>query len=400
MAFGNCFERKNVVATLAPLSVTGRQPDAVDLPSSNKDARSYACALIHQAKDATTGEVDTRRLAGWVADAHRQDPHAAGQAYEAIEQALFESSPAYAGRFNQDVADTWRVNSDNNAQGSDLYPSGQWATGQYMTFKGDRTLIQNPILVKRWEFTQSAWTGKGGPTAALEALLHQHGIERVPGVNLPPPGSLNKAQAQSQGLSVAQANNINGSLARDAIADRYRQDPSFNDVSVEQERLGGTRRVDVVAGQNAKDPRYNRLIETESKVGRTAATSGKNGTREQVLKDAQQLADNRATRRIGQLLGKAGRIVRPVGIVLDSINVAQAFREDGNRIGVNTGRAVSGLAGGAAGAWGGAAAGAAIGTALFPGVGTVVGGIIGGICGGIGGDFAGKGLFDGIRSLF
>ena len=133
---------------------------------------------------------------------------------------------------------------------------------------------------------------------------------------------------------------------------------------------------------------------------RTAATSGKNGTREQVLKDAQQLADNRATRRIGQLLGKAGRIVRPVGIVLDSINVAQAFREDGNRIGVNTGRAVSGLAGGAAGAWGGAAAGAAIGTALFPGVGTVVGGIIGGICGGIGGDFAGKGLFDGIRSLF
>lgn len=53
----------------------------------------------------------------------------------------------------------------------------------------------------------------------------------------------------------------------------------------------------------------------------------KNGACEQVLKDAQQLADNRILC-IGQRLGKAGRIVRPVGIMLDSINVAQAFRED------------------------------------------------------------------------
>ena len=54
----------------------------------------------------------------------------------------------------------------------------------------------------------------------------------------------------------------------------------------------------------------------------------KNGAYEQVLKGAQQLADNRAILCIGQRLGKAGRIVRPVGIMLDSINVAQAFRED------------------------------------------------------------------------
>ena len=78
----------------------------------------------------------------------------------------------------------------------------------------------------------------------------------------------------------------------------------------------------------------------------------KNGAYEQVLKGAQQLADNRAARRIGQRLGKAGRIVRPLGIMLDSINVAQAFREGGNRIDVTTGRATSGLAGGAAGSWG------------------------------------------------
>ena len=78
----------------------------------------------------------------------------------------------------------------------------------------------------------------------------------------------------------------------------------------------------------------------------------KNGAYEQVLKGALQLADNRAARRIGQRLGKAGRIVRPLGIMLDSINVAQAFREGGNRIDVTTGRAASGLAGGAAGSWG------------------------------------------------
>ena len=110
--------------------------------------------------------------------------------------------------------------------------------------------------------------------------MHQHGIERVSGADLPPPCSLNKAQAQIQGFCM------------------------------------------------------------------------KNGACEQVLKDAQQLADNRAARRIGQRLGKAGRIVRPVGIMLNSINVAQAFREGGNRIDVTTGRATSGLAGGAAGSWG------------------------------------------------
>ena len=54
----------------------------------------------------------------------------------------------------------------------------------------------------------------------------------------------------------------------------------------------------------------------------------KNGAYEQVLKGAQQLADNRAILCIGQRIGKAGRIVRPLGIMLDSINVAQAFRED------------------------------------------------------------------------
>ena len=83
----------------------------------------------------------------------------------------------------------------------------------------------------------------------------------------------------------------------------------------------------------------------------------------------------------GELLSKVGKVARPVGLVMDAVEVGSAFRADGNRIGENTGRAASGLAGGAAGGWGGAAVGAAVGTAIFPGVGTVVGGVIGGIGG-------------------
>lgn len=78
----------------------------------------------------------------------------------------------------------------------------------------------------------------------------------------------------------------------------------------------------------------------------------KNGACEQVLKTLSSLQTTGPSFCIGQRLGKAGRIVRPLGIMLDSINVAQAFREGGNRIDVTTGRATSGLAGGAAGSWG------------------------------------------------
>jgi hypothetical protein len=103
----------------------------------------------------------------------------------------------------------------------------------------------------------------------------------------------------------------------------------------------------------------------------------------------------------------AGKVLVPLGIAASAWQIGQGFHEDGNRIGVHTGEAVSGVAGGWAGAWagaeGGAAAGAAIGS-IVPGVGTavggVVGGIVGGIAGGIGGNWVGEHAFDTVKSWF
>lgn len=366
--------------------------------SHTTNEQLHAVQLLRNVTDPRSGQIDTQRLAYWVADAQRQDPDAASQAYALLEVELSQRNPADAGRFAQDVvqfASTPAASEPSNP--GQLTLSGQWASGQYLSMRGDRTLINNPILEKRWEFTQSAWTGKGGPTGPLKELLESNGITVVPGVNAPPAGSHDASQAAAQGMNRQQANNHNGAIARDAIADRFRTQGHV--VSTEAPRLGGSRIVDVVADQPANDPRYATRVETESKVGRTGATSGEYGTRAQVTKDVRQLADNRSIRAGGEALSKAGRIVRPLGIALDAINVAQAFRSDGNRLGENTGRATSGLVGGAAGAWGGAAAGAAIGS-FVPVVGTVIGGIVGGILGGLAGDAVGKGLFNSIHGLF
>ncbi len=348
----------------------------------------HARQLIQQATDARTGDVDTRRLAGWVAEAHARHPRMASEAHAAIEEELLRFGPAEAGRFDQDVVAAMQAQPQSPAL------SGQWAAGQYLAARGDRILVNNPILEKRWEFTQSAWTGKGGPTGPLADLLARNGIQAVPGVNAPPPGSLTRTAAAQQGVARAQANNINGAVGRDAIADRFRAQGL--QVRTEQPRLNGQRVVDVVAHQPANDPRFSRAIETESKVGRAGATAGH---ARQVALDAQALADNRAVRQGGALLGKTGRVVRPLGVALDAINVVGAYRADGNRVGEKTGRAASGLVGGAGGAWAGAAAGAAIGS-VVPGVGTVIGGVVGGIVGGLAGDAAGKGLFDAVKRWF
>lgn len=364
--------------------------------SGDDAARAGAGSLIQAARDPVRGTVDTRQLATWVTEAQRRDPQAASAAYAALESELMRSSPADVHHLAQDIV---RQNgSGSNASGIDapeLHASGQWATGQYLARRGDAVLGNNPILNKRWEFTQSAWTGKGGPSGPLKSLLQNHGIEVAPKVNAPPAGSLNRAQAAARGLSMQHANNVNGAVARDAIAARFGAQ-GFKDVEIEATRLDGRRRVDVSALKPSNDPRYATRIETESKVGRTDAGAR---ARAEVAKDAQQLASNRAVRQGGTLLSRGGRIIRPLGVAIDAVNVAQAYRADGNRVGAQTGRAASGLAGGAAGAWGGAVVGATIGSAV-PVVGTAIGGVVGGVIGGLAGDAAGRGLFDGIRKLF
>lgn len=364
---------------------------AVDAASGSRQTtpvtRDPAAEVVARATDPRTDAVDTQRLAGWVADARRSDPQAAETAHAAIEQQLLNSGRLVElGHYHEDLRATAR-----ESQPLDAVPGGLWAPGHALAQRGTQLLVDNPILVKQWESTTSAWTGKGGFTRGLNELLTEGGIQVNPTVNAAPPGSLGR----SSGVPAAVANNTNGSLARDAIADRWRA--AGADVRTEVPVQNGARVVDVVAEPPAADPRMRQRIEIESKVGRPGLDSDIRG---QVAHDVDALNANRSVRGAGQILEGVGKVARPVGIVLDAVSLTQAYQADGNRIGENTGRTASGITGGALGGWGGAAAGAAIGTAIFPGVGTVVGGIIGGIGGALAGDAAGKGIFDTVKGWF
>jgi hypothetical protein len=344
------------------------------------DPAANAQALIHQATDSH-GHVDTRQLAHWVNDAAGHDFDAASQAHAHIEQQL---SPADASRFNHDIV---------AAAAASPLPGGLWGAGHQMVREGTKVLVDNPILAKRWVSTTSAWTGKGGFTDGLRNLLESHGIQVEDRVRLAPAGSLGK----SSGVKVQVANNTNGALARDAIADEWRLKPGAQ-VSTEVPTQGGARVVDVRVHEPAVDPRLSKVTDIESKVGRYS--QGKALVETQIANDAKALQANRVLRGSGEVLERVGKVARPIGLAIDAIQVGAAFHADGNRVGMQTGRAVSNVAGGALGGWGGAAAGAAIGTMIFPGVGTAVGGIIGGIGGAIAGSEVAKAAFDKVASWF
>lgn len=360
--------------------------------SSTPTTADPAADVVGRATDPRTGVVDTRRLADWVLDARRSDPQAAEAAHAAIEQHLLASGhPGDVAHYHQDLQKAAGESQAPFSLAPDHVPGGLWAAGQSWAQQGGQLLRDNPILVKRWEATTSAWTGKGGFTRGLTDLLNANGIQVGQTVHGVPPGSLGR----TSGVPSAVANNTNGALARDAIADRWRAAavPTRTEVPVQ----GGARVVDVVAEPPAADPRNRQRIDVESKVGRTGLDGDIRG---QVARDAEALKANRLLRGPGRVLEGVGKVARPVGVVLDAISLGQAYKADGNRIGENTGRTASGVAGGALGGWGGAAAGAAIGTAIFPGVGTVVGGIVGGIGGALGGDAAGRGIFNTVKGWF
>lgn len=350
------------------------------------------------------GRVDTRQLAQMVGDAARGDPAAASAAYEQIFNRLASTNVGDASRFSREVNTSLRQDEPLNLPGGAVFGTGQGAVNgaRHFDVAGGRILADNPILRIEWQPLKSDWTNRGGFSGPLREMLDRGGITVNPYRGVVPPGSVGK----TSGLTAAQANNINGRAGETFVADRYRaqgwgvsQAPD-----VANHRPEG-RIVDVVANEpRPVDPRYATRVETEVKVGYTSASSS---IRSEAERDVRRLDANRTVREGGeQLLDTAGklrtfgRVARPVGLVLDAIDVGSAFRADGNQVGENTGRAVSGLAGGAAGGWAGAATGAAIGTAIFPGVGTVVGGIIGGIAGGLAGDAAGKGLFDTVKGWF
>jgi hypothetical protein len=379
------------------------------------DAQASARAAVAQATNPATNQVDTGALSRQVAETAQRDPQAAAEMRAAIENELVaQSRVGDLSRFNQDLQaaandgtfGTYGVPGMLAVGGQTAVNIGNTriADGTALTARGTQALAANPQLTVRWESTTSAWTGNGGFTQPLRDVLDGHGIEVARQVNPVPAGSI----GPNQGVSYYSANNTNGDLARDAIARRY-SSAGYN-VTTEVPVQNGARVVDIRADLPNADPRLAQRIEVESKAYRAGSSSF---IRNEAANDGARLAENRAVRAAGladevaggaltnsgRVLRTVGQVARPVGLALAGVEVYQSVQADGGRIGENTGRSVSGLAGGGLGAWGGAAAGAAIGS-VVPGVGTVIGGIVGGIIGGVAGDAAGRGLFDTVKSWF
>lgn len=293
---------------------------------------------------------------------------------------------------------------EDRLRDGNFLPSGLSGVGHGMAQSGYRTLVSNPILERRWESTTSAWTNQGGFTAGAVEKLTANGLDVSQNVHQTPVGSRTPAGP----YTAAQSTTFNGNLARDAIADNYRAHGFNVETEVHyradltpansREVLRGDRFVDVAVDvPHATDPRLNQRIEIESKAFRVNAGSISDA---QLDHDARSVASNRSIRGAGATLERVGRIARPIGIAIDAVNLGQAFRADGNRIGENTARASTQLAGGAAGAYAGATFGATIGTMILPGAGTVIGGFVGGVAGALAGEGIADKVFDGVKGLF
>lgn len=265
--------------------------------------------------------------------------------------------------------------------------------GQTPITTGSQLLRRNPTLEIQWRSTTSPVTNRSGFSRPLQSTLDAVGINRSQPVAGKPAGGTtsNSPAARTQ----------NGTAAERAIASQMRADPRYSNVQTQipVRTSRGTRIVDVVATQRARNPEFNKRIEVESKLGYAAATRGRNGTLTQVAKDAERIAENTRVRGWGTTLKSVGRVARPIGMAVDAVQLGQAFRADGNRIGDRTQRAAGSLVGGAAGAWGGAQAGAAIGSLGGP-VGTVVGGVVGGVIGGVVGSGVGEKAVSWVKSWF
>lgn len=342
--------------------------------------------LVARATDRATGAVDTAKLAGWVADAAARSPEAASAAHQAIEAELGVGD---AGRFNADLRTAFRARAD---EGGPSYSA--FGAAQIPGAAGGRILRDNPILEIQWRSTVSPITGKSGFSGPLRELLRDAGIGADFRVR---PRPTNGIGTNGPGVSTH-----NGNAARDALAadiasrGEYRQVANERDGRIIRRTSLGERHVDITARADGPRRQEARAIEIESKLGRASASSE---TKLQVAKDAERLATNARVRRIGSALEGVGRVARPVGVVVDAVQIGSAYRADGNRIGDRTQRAAGSLAGGAAGAWAGAQTGAAIGSVGGP-VGTVVGGVVGGAVGGIVGSGVGEKAVGWVKSWF
>ena len=385
--------------------------------SSEPDQAVDAKQLIAEHTDAN-GRVDTQGLANLVEEAATQDPDKASAAYQDIENALAARNPTDASHFAQDTVARFAAATAGTAVGAlkagrTLAREGAAtiAEGAGKIATATQTLKDNPILSKRWTNATSAWTGKGGFSGPLRDLLDQQGISYNRTPLRAPAGSIGKGA----GVPKEKANNINGDLLRDQQARQHRA--AGAKVETEVPIPGTSRRVDVRADYPGSDATHGHRLEEETKVGYHSADAE---TRAQVLKDGQRLRANAAVRkgaesllkegegltRSGEAVAKAGKalevggkVLLPVAVAADAVQLYGAFKEDGDKIGVHTGKAAAEVAGGWGGAIAGAEAGAALGSLAGP-AGTVVGGVVGGVAGGLAGSKVGDAVFDAGRSAF
>jgi hypothetical protein len=129
------------------------------------------------------------------------------------------------------------------------------------------------------------------------------------------------------------------------------------------------------------------LSQRITRVRNGREVSASNGNVDLRARDAEIRAQRVASR-----FRSVGRVLRPVGIVADTVSLGDAFRRDGRRVGRETAREATSIGGGVAGGWAGAQLGASIGALGGP-VGVVVGGVAGGIIGGFLGSELGRSLF-------
>ena len=236
----------------------------------------------------------------------------------------------------------------------------------------------------------------------------------------------NAAQTQAVGVPAKQTNNYNGDIAEKAIADRPESQGYTVKRNIEINTPLGKRDVDILATKHQGHPTLSEEIHIESKVGRKSLPSTAQGSnvRMQIDKDAAVLAQQKSLGPAAQVRGRqlydqgttalkksstlakagkavkfAGKVARPIGIAISTLEIGSAFQADGNRIGINTAGKVTSLAGGAGGAWAGAAAGAALGS-VVPGVGTVIGGIVGGIVSSLAGENVATKAFNAVKGWF
>jgi trimeric autotransporter adhesin len=337
-------------------------------------AAANNAANEHTADTAHSGQAPTATAARPPADAHAADARAADPVAHAPSQTLREMA---------------KDPSPHKPDPGTVIPATATthAAGSAITQAGTNKLIANKDLDIQWRGTRSAWNGSGGFSKPLKDDLRGGGIAVSDKVGPVAPGS----KGPNSGLSSGVANNLNGRLAEQAIANEYRK--QGYKATTQSPLPDYNRRVDVkVDMPHPTDARLDKELRIEVKA--TYTHRGSPNVPSEMASDLRQLADNKAVRQAGFALEKAGKLVRPIGLAIDAFQLGSAFHSDGNRIGDQTQHAAASLAGGAVGG----VAGAIVGQALIPipGVGAVVGAAVGSWLG----SKVGESLLGGIKSLF